>query len=214
MPTIDGPAVVADLKRLAEFGRYRPASTGATYSPVDVESRHCLAEKFCEAGLATVITDRPVIGASQPRAAVGRLAQRNPALGGWLDAPWASSMGWKLARAFFRRSGSRIDVAAWADEKAITAIISAALVYRCASRRRDRLRPAAAMNEPVCREALDAPGLPDGARAVRSVALRRLSRGTYRARGRQRSMRPGLASRPFATTSSASGIPGRADRLT
>ena len=50
MPTIDGQRVVADLKRLAEFGRYKTGVHRPTYSPVDVESRHWLAEKLREAG--------------------------------------------------------------------------------------------------------------------------------------------------------------------
>ena len=37
MPTIDGQRVVADLKRLAEFGRYKTGVHRPTYSPVDVE---------------------------------------------------------------------------------------------------------------------------------------------------------------------------------
>ena len=46
MPKIDGQRVVADLKRLAEFGRYKTGVHRPTYSPVDVESRHWLADKF------------------------------------------------------------------------------------------------------------------------------------------------------------------------
>ena len=46
MPKIDGQRVVADLKRLAEFGRYKTGVHRPTYSPVDVESRHWLAGKF------------------------------------------------------------------------------------------------------------------------------------------------------------------------
>ena len=55
MPKINGDRVIADLKRLAEFGRYKSGVHRPTYSPADVESRHWLAEKFCEAGLDTVI---------------------------------------------------------------------------------------------------------------------------------------------------------------
>ena len=51
MPTIDGQRVVADLKRLAEFGQYKTGVHRPTYSPVDVESRHWLAGKLREAGL-------------------------------------------------------------------------------------------------------------------------------------------------------------------
>ena len=37
MPTIDGERVIADLRRLAEFGRYKTGVHRPTYSPVDVE---------------------------------------------------------------------------------------------------------------------------------------------------------------------------------
>src|SRR6266436_2746260 len=46
MPMIDGQRVVADLKRLAEFGRYKTGVHRPTYSPVDVESRPRLARTF------------------------------------------------------------------------------------------------------------------------------------------------------------------------
>src|SRR5258708_26811397 len=55
MPIIDGARVVADLKRLAEFGRYETGVHRPTYSETDVASRHWLAEKFAEAGLEPVI---------------------------------------------------------------------------------------------------------------------------------------------------------------
>ena len=47
MPKIDGQRVVADLKRLAEFGRYKTGVHRPTYSPVDIELRHWLAEQAC-----------------------------------------------------------------------------------------------------------------------------------------------------------------------
>jgi len=55
MPTTDGARVVADLRRLAEFGRYKTGVHRPTYSPDDVASRAWLAGKFAEAGLDPVI---------------------------------------------------------------------------------------------------------------------------------------------------------------
>src|ERR1700761_4338816 len=55
MPSIDGERVIADLKRLAEFGRYRIGVHRPTYSPDDVASRHWLAARLREAGLDPVI---------------------------------------------------------------------------------------------------------------------------------------------------------------
>jgi len=55
MPKTDGGRVVADLKRLAEFGRYKTGVHRPTYSAEDISSRQWLAEKFAEAGLEPVI---------------------------------------------------------------------------------------------------------------------------------------------------------------
>ena len=54
MPTIDGERVIANLRRLAEFGRYKTGVHRPTYSPVDVESRYWLADQLREAGLDPV----------------------------------------------------------------------------------------------------------------------------------------------------------------
>src|SRR5260370_31976502 len=88
MPTIDGERVIADLKRLAEFGRYKTGVHRPTYSPVDVESRHWLAEKLGEAGLDTVIDGiGNVIGrnpSARQRLLIGSHSETQP-YGGWLD---------------------------------------------------------------------------------------------------------------------------------
>ena len=123
MPKIDGQRVVADLKRLAEFGRYKTGVHRPTYSPVDVESRHWLAEKFRETGLDTVIDGiGNVIGrnpASGRRLLVGSHSETQP-YGGWLDGALGVIYGLELARAFAEDPGAAglgIDVAAWADEE-------------------------------------------------------------------------------------------------
>src|SRR5258708_37607953 len=88
MPTIDGQRVIADRKRLAEFGRYETGVHRPTYSPVDVESRHWLAEQLSAARLDTVIDGiGNVIGRSTttgPRLLVGSHSETQP-YGGRLD---------------------------------------------------------------------------------------------------------------------------------
>jgi N-carbamoyl-L-amino-acid hydrolase len=123
MPSIDGQRVVADLKRLAEFGRYKTGVHRPTYSPVDVESRHWLAERFSEAGLDTVIDGiGNVIGRNPragPRLLVGSHSETQP-YGGWLDGSLGVIYGLELARAFAADTGCAgvgIDVVAWADEE-------------------------------------------------------------------------------------------------
>ena len=123
MPTIDGQRVVTDLKRLAEFGRYKTGVHRPTYSPVDVESRHWLAEKLRETGLDPVIDGiGNVIGrnlSAKRRLLVGSHSETQP-YGGWLDGSLGVICGLELARAFAADpscAGLGIEVAAWADEE-------------------------------------------------------------------------------------------------
>ena len=123
MPMIDGQRVVADLKRLAEFGRYKTGVHRPTYSPVDVESRHWLADKLREAGLDTRIDGiGNVIGrnpSARRRLLVGSHSETQP-YGGWLDGSLGVIYGLELARAFAADPGCAelgVEVAAWADEE-------------------------------------------------------------------------------------------------
>src|SRR5437667_3321463 len=103
MPTIDGQRLIADLKRLAEFGRYKTGVHRPTYSPVDVASRHWLADKFREAGLDTVIDGIGNVLGRNPgakhRLLVGSHSETQP-YGGWLDGALGVICGIERARAF------------------------------------------------------------------------------------------------------------------
>jgi beta-ureidopropionase / N-carbamoyl-L-amino-acid hydrolase len=123
MPAIDGQRVIADLKRLAEFGRYKTGVHRPTYSPVDVESRHWLAGQLREARLDPVIDGvGNVIGRNpqaQRRLLIGSHSETQP-YGGWLDGALGVIYGLELARAFAADpdcAGLGIEVAAWADEE-------------------------------------------------------------------------------------------------
>jgi len=123
MPTIDGSRVIADLKRLAEFGRYKAGVHRPTYSQVDVESRQWLAGKFREAGLDPVIDGiGNVIGRNRQaerRLLVGSHSETQP-YGGWLDGSLGVIYALELARAFAADpdcAGLGVEVAAWADEE-------------------------------------------------------------------------------------------------
>src|SRR5499427_5176269 len=123
MPKINGDRVIADLKRLAEFGRYKSGVHRPTYSPADVESRHWLAEKFSEAGLDTVIDGIGNVIGRNPRAErvvlVGSHSETQP-YGGWLDGALGVIYALELARAFAEDAdcaGLGIDAVAWADEE-------------------------------------------------------------------------------------------------
>jgi beta-ureidopropionase / N-carbamoyl-L-amino-acid hydrolase len=123
MPTIDGQRVVTDLRRLAEFGRYKTGVHRPTYSPVDVEARQWLALRLREAGLDAVIDGIGNVIArhrdAQRRLLVGSHSETQP-FGGWLDGALGVVYGLELARAFAADpacAGLGIEVAAWADEE-------------------------------------------------------------------------------------------------
>ena len=123
MPRIDGQRVIADLKRLAEFGRYKTGVHRPTYAAADIESRHWLADRFREAGLDTVIDGiGNVIGYNRSaprRLLVGSHSETQP-YGGWLDGALGVIYGLELARGLSEDpdcAGLGIDAVAWADEE-------------------------------------------------------------------------------------------------
>ena len=158
MPKIDGNRVVADLKRLAEFGRYETGVDRPTYSPVDVASRHWLAEKFAEAGLEPVIDGIGSVFGRAPNATrrllVGSHSETQPK-GGWLDGALGVIYALELARAFRDDpglAGLGIEPVAWADEeghygnmlgsRSYTGRLDEAEIDRCRSRDGVSLRDA------------------------------------------------------------------------
>src|SRR5580704_6754585 len=123
MPRIDGARLLADLKRLAEFGRYETGVDRPTYSEVDVASRHWLVEKYAEAGLDPIIDGiGNVFGRAEHatrRLLVGSHSETQPH-GGWLDGALGVVYGLELARAFAadpKLAGLGIEAVAWADEE-------------------------------------------------------------------------------------------------
>src|SRR5436305_8822878 len=103
MPRTDGERVVADLKRLADFGRYKTGVHRPTYSAEDVASRHWLAEQFVAAGLDPVIDGIGNVIGRNPQASrrllVGSHSETQPH-GGWLDGALGVIYALELARAF------------------------------------------------------------------------------------------------------------------
>jgi len=123
VPKINGERVVADLKRLAEFGRYKTGVHRPTYSKEDVASRHWLAEKFAEAGLDPVIDGiGNVIGRNHKasrRLLIVSHSETQPH-GGWLDGALGVIYAVELARALGddpALAGLGIEPVAWADEE-------------------------------------------------------------------------------------------------
>lgn len=123
MPRINGDRLLADLRRIADFGRYQSGVHRPHLSPQDVESRHWLAERMKEAGLDPVIDGvGNVIGRSTrsgPRLLLGSHTDTQPR-GGWLDGVMGVIYGLEVARAMAEDPDTRhlaVDVASWADEE-------------------------------------------------------------------------------------------------
>src|SRR6266550_7130747 len=123
MPQTKGERVLADLKRLADFGRYKTGVHRPTYSKEDVASRHWLAEQFAAAGLDPVIDGIGNVIGCNPHATrrllVGSHSETQPR-GGWLDGALGVIYGLELARAFAADpalNGLGIEAVAWADEE-------------------------------------------------------------------------------------------------
>ncbi len=123
MLKIDGERVVADLKRLAEFGRYKTGVHRPTYSPEDRASRQWLAERFAEAGLDPVIDGIGNVLGRNPRASrrllVGSHSETQPH-GGWLDGALGVVYALEAARAIAADptlAGLGVEAVAWADEE-------------------------------------------------------------------------------------------------
>ena len=114
--SIDGARLLADLHRLRALGTYKTGVHRPTYSPVDMEARHWLAERMREAGLEPEIDGiGNVIGRGEgpgPRVLLGSHTETQPHAG-WLDGSLGVIYGLEVARTF----GRGVDVASWADEE-------------------------------------------------------------------------------------------------
>ena len=123
MPQINSGRLLADLRRLAQFGAYKSGVHRPTFSPQDIDARRWLAGRFTEAGLeASIDGIGNVFGRSRvtgPKLLIGSHTEsQNHA--GWLDGALGVMYGLEVARAFSedpRTSGAAIDVASWADEE-------------------------------------------------------------------------------------------------
>jgi beta-ureidopropionase / N-carbamoyl-L-amino-acid hydrolase len=123
MPAIDGERLLGDLRRLAEFGRYKTGVHRPTYSEEDIAARHWIAARMAEAGLEPEIDGiGNVIGRSPgagPRLMIGSHSEsQNQA--GWLDGALGVMYAIEVARALKddpAAGGRNIDVICFADEE-------------------------------------------------------------------------------------------------
>lgn len=123
MPEIDPARLIADLRRLAEFGRHGTGVHRLSLSAEDMASRHWLRDQLEAAGLDAMIDGvGSVFGRSRaagPVLLVGSHSDTQPR-GGWLDGAMGVIYGLELARAFAADpacAGLGIEVASWIDEE-------------------------------------------------------------------------------------------------
>ncbi len=110
MPKINRERLLADLRRLAEFGKYKTGVHRPTYSPQDMEARQWLVAQLTAAGLDAAIDGIGNILA-QPRKAGPKLLigshseSQNHA--GWLDGALGVVYGLEIGPRLSRGSGLR-----------------------------------------------------------------------------------------------------------
>ena len=123
MPRINAERLLADLKRMREFGAYKTGVHRPTYGSDDMAARHWFAGRMAAAGLEPTIDGiGNLVGASAatgPRLLTGsHIESQNHA--GWLDGPLGMVYGLEAARALAEDASTAqvaVDVGAWADEE-------------------------------------------------------------------------------------------------
>lgn len=123
MARINGDRLLADLRRMRQFGATGPGVVRPALSPVDIEARHWLAARMDEAGLDAVIDGvGTVYGRSRrpgPTLLIGSHTDTQPT-GGWLDGVYGVICGLEIARALAADPATQdlaVDVASWMDEE-------------------------------------------------------------------------------------------------
>jgi beta-ureidopropionase / N-carbamoyl-L-amino-acid hydrolase len=116
MPEIDADRLLGDLYALRKIGEYQTGVHRPSLSPEDIRSRHWLAGKLTEAGLAAEIDGiANVFGRDRSagrKLLIGSHIETQPHAG-WLDGAMGVIFGLEAARTL----GAGIDVAAWFDEE-------------------------------------------------------------------------------------------------
>ncbi|MEL6984406.1 MAG: hydantoinase/carbamoylase family amidase, partial [Actinomycetota bacterium] len=122
-PAIDPDRLLTDLRTLRSFGAEGTGVVRPSLSPIDLEARRWLADRFRDAGLeATIDGVGNVFGRSPnpgPAILTGSHSDTQPT-GGWLDGAYGVIAGLEAARALLEdpsTSHLAVDVVAWIDEE-------------------------------------------------------------------------------------------------
>jgi len=120
---INPDRLLGDLRRLAEFGRFKSGVHRPTYSPPDMASRMWLAEQYELAGLAPCIDGVGNVFGRRPgveRALLVGSHSESQNHAGWLDGAMGVIFALELVRAFAEDpacAGLPVEPVAWADEE-------------------------------------------------------------------------------------------------
>lgn len=120
--TIDADRLMADLRRLAEFGKVGTGVHRRALSAVDMEARRWLLERMRAAGLEAEIDGIGNVYGRTPHARrilIGSHSDTVPD-GGWLDGAMGVVIGIEIARAFMAQGGSGevgLEIVSFSDEE-------------------------------------------------------------------------------------------------
>jgi len=120
---IDGDRLLADLRKLAEFGGLRPGVDRPAFSPADRDARAWLLERMIDAGLDARIDGIGNVYGETPGVTrailIGSHSDTVPK-GGWLDGALGVIYGLEIARTWREtdRAGNfGVDVVSFSDEE-------------------------------------------------------------------------------------------------
>ncbi|TAK88299.1 MAG: Zn-dependent hydrolase [Betaproteobacteria bacterium] len=123
MTRINGRRLIADLRRLAEFGKAGTGVNRVSFSGADIESRVWLRERFQAAGLDAAIDAvgnvRGVSAQAARAVVIGSHTDTVP-MGGWLDGAMGVLYGLEIARSRIesgRQGQLGVDVVSFQDEE-------------------------------------------------------------------------------------------------
>ena len=123
MTRINGKRLIADLRRLALFGKVGPGVNRVSFSTADIESRVWLRERMQAAGLDAAIDAvgnvRGVTTQAARAVIIGSHTDSVP-MGGWLDGAMGVLYGLEIARSRIesgRQSRLGVDVVSFQDEE-------------------------------------------------------------------------------------------------
>ena len=119
---INPKRLMADLRELANFGKYKTGVNRPAFSKEDVAARSWLCKKMSESGLSARIDKYGTVFGRNPKVTravlVGSHSDTVPN-GGWLDGSLGVIYGLEIARCFAEQGTSAVGVDARSEERRV-----------------------------------------------------------------------------------------------